>query len=127
MNKAQVIYSFWSQFAYPAYDENTVPIGDDAPRFPYVTYNYKSGEFGDNGNSFALSGSLWDRSTSWARMEELARQIAITIRDSRPIECEDGYVWIRQGTPFMERMGDPTDDMIRRIRINLDVKFITTY
>lgn len=126
MNKAQVIHNFWSGFGLTAYDESTVPIGDDAPKFPYITYTFRSGSMDDSGRSLTLTGSLWYRSTSWAGAENLAEQIASSVKDMRPIECDSGYVWIRQGNPFQERVPEPSDDMVRRIRITLDVKFITT-
>lgn len=127
MTKSQAVYTFWSSFGYPAYDESTVPTGDEAPDFPYVTFNYVSSAMDDAGTPVIMTASFWDRSSSWGRGEQFADQLSIMIRHMRPIECEGGYVWIRQGTPFMQRMGDPSDDMIRRILFNLDVKYLTVY
>ena len=108
-----------------AYDETTVPVGDSAPSFPYITYNFKSGSFNDYGDPVMLSGSLWYRGTSWAYAEQKADEIAAAVKNMNPLQCDTGYIWIRQDTIFAERLSDPSDDMIRRIRIGLDVKFIT--
>lgn len=127
MTKSQAVYTFWASFGYPAYDETTVPVGDLAPDFPYVTYSYSAGSLDDAGTPLMLTASFWDRTTSWGRGEQFAELVAMTVRHMPPIECEGGYVWIRQGSPFMQRMGDPSDDMIRRVLFNLDVKFLTEY
>ena len=126
MTKSQAIFTFWSGFGYPVYDETTVPIGDEAPEFPYITFNYSSREFGD-GTPLTLTASFWDRSSSWAKCEQIADTVGAVVSTMRPIQCDNGYVWIRQGSPFAQRMGDPNDDMIRRMLFTLDVKFITTY
>ena len=31
MTKAAAIYNFWAGFGIPAYEENSVPSGEDAP------------------------------------------------------------------------------------------------
>ena len=46
MDKAQAIHSFWSGFGLTAYDAATVPTGDNAPRFPYLTYDVAWGSIG---------------------------------------------------------------------------------
>lgn len=127
MSKTQAISAFWESFGYPAYDASTVPIGDDAPDFPYITYSVSSSAYDDAGTPLMLTASFWDRSTSWKRAEQFAANASAIIRHMRPIQCEGGFVWIREGSPFAQRLGDPTDDRIRRILINLDVKFLTEY
>lgn len=122
MNKAQAIHKFWSSFGLEAYDESTVYARDISPRFPYITYNVAI----DNiGNNVGLYGSLWYRSTSWsditAKTEEIERALDVII----PID--GGYLWIKRGSPFAQRMSDPNDDMVRRMYINITAEFLTAY
>lgn len=123
MDKEQALHSFWSSFGLPAYDENTVP--DDA-KMPYITYSVAVGAMDD---VQLLSGSLWYRSSSWKEISKKCEEIAKFISDHRPytIKIDGGYAWISYGSQFARRMGDPSDDLIRRIYLNLDVEFLTNY
>lgn len=121
MDKAQAIHSFWSGFGLIAYDENSVP--DDAIA-PYITYSVSTDSFD---NRISLYGSLWYKSTSWVEISKKAEEIAETIEETNPIKIEGGYFWIMKGTPFAQRMADPSSDLIRRIYINIDAEFLTVY
>lgn len=124
MNKWHAIQDFWSRFGLNAYDENSVPTGKHSPSTPYITYNVIT----DNLNhSVQLSGSLWYRSTSWEDIERKASEIAEYLGvGGVTIKIDDGYVWITRGQPFAQRMPD-NDDMIKRIYINIQVEYLTTY
>lgn len=123
MDKAQAIHSFWSRFNLPAYDELTVP--DDAV-LPYITYEVKTDSFE---NKLSLSASIWNRSTSWAAVEQKAAEIAEYIRKQNPctIRIDDGRMYIVKGTPYAQRMLDPSDSGVRRILLNIDVEFLTDW
>ncbi len=123
-DKAQALYQFWSSFEWAAYDESSVPTGSSAPEFPYITYSVAT----DNlGNDVGLTGSLWYRSSSWAAISQKAEEIAKRIENLSPIKIEGGYMWLKRGSPFAQRMSDPNDDMIRRIYINITAEFLTAY
>ena len=121
--KAAALYQFWASFDLPAYEENAVPSGDDAPEFPYITYEASTDSFG---TELALSGSLWYRGGSWvpanAKTEEISEKIG---RSGIFITCKGGALWIKRGSPFAQSMGDPEDDAIKRKYINLTAEFIT--
>lgn len=125
MDKWQAIQTFWEGFGVPAYDETTVPLGDNSPEFPYITYEMRTGAMG---NTVALSASLWDKSNSWERISKKADDIAKAVGEYGhiTIPIEGGYVYITQGSPFAQRMSDE-DDSIRRILMNIMVEFLTTY
>lgn len=125
MDKAQAIHAFWSQFGWKAYDENSVPTGADAPKPPYITYNVTIDSLDRVVN---LSASLWDRSSSWARVSQKAEEIAKNLAESWPIskEIDNGRVYFAPGYPFAQRMSDE-DDMIKRIYINVQAEFLTAY
>lgn len=124
MDKAQAIHNFWSGFELKAYDESTVPIGDDAPSFPYITYTVETDSFE---NVLSLTGSIWYRTSSWEGISNKAEEISEAIINMNPpsIKIDGGRLYITKGTPFAQRMADPSDDMIRRIFINLQAEFFT--
>lgn len=122
MDKFQAIASFWESFEIPAYDENTVPTGDNRPSFPYITYDASVSNLG---YPVAMSGSIWYYGTSWAmitaKMTEIQSEIGM---GGKIIPCDGGALWIKQGSPFAQRMSDP-NDMVRRILINIEAEFLT--
>ena len=124
MDKWQAIQSFWGNFGWNAYDENSVQTGENAPEYPYITY---SAQVGSLNEPLALSASLWDRSDSWESVSKKADAIAEYIGYGYVvIKIDDGYMYITRGQPFAQRMVDE-DDSIRRIYMNIQVEFLTAY
>ena len=121
--KAATIYEFWNNFEMPAYEENSVPTGEDAPKFPYITYQLVTDSLG---NEVAMTASLWYRGTSWveanAKTEEISQRIG---RKGIVLDCNGGKVWIKRGTPFAQNMGDESNELIKRKYLNLTAEFIT--
>lgn len=120
MTKDEAIYSFYSGFGLPAYDENTVPEGS---ALPYITYFVSTDSIG---NMVILSASLWYRSTSWAAIQNKADEIAAALgHGGKIIKIDNGYLWLVKGSPFAQRMSEPSDKMVRRIIININAEFLT--
>lgn len=121
--KAATIYEFWNNFEMPAYEENSVPTGEDAPKFPYITYQLVTDSLG---NEVAMTASLWYRGTSWveanAKTEEISQRIG---RKGIVLDCNGGKVWIKRGTPFAQNMGDESDNLIKRKYLNITAEYIT--
>lgn len=121
MNKEQALDSFWNSFGLDAYDENSVSQGTE---FPYITYSVATGSLSDYGT--ALSASLWFRDTSWKFITFLSNTISETIGyGGKVLPYDGGFLWIKRGSPFAQRMGDPDDDQIRRIVINIEVEYLS--
>jgi hypothetical protein len=119
MDKFQAINSFWSSYELPAYDENDLP---DEAQMPYITY---AASVDNIGNNLILSASLWYRSNSWKDISQKAEAIGRDIGYGfKTIKIDDGYMYIRRGTPFAQRMKDE-DDKVKRIYINTQVEFLT--
>lgn len=119
MTKEQAYHNFLSSFGWVAYDENTVPEDASLPR---ITFNLSTAEFG---NPVAMSLSLWARSTKWTSVTNKAQEIYEDIGlGGKMVPCDGGYLWIKRGQPFSQRMSDPNDS-IRRIYINLEVEYLT--
>ena len=121
--KAATIYEFWNNFEMPACEENSVPTGEDAPKFPYITYQLVTDSLG---NEVAMTASLWYRGTSWveanAKTEEISQRIG---RKGAVLDCNGGKVWIKRGTPFAQNMGDESDNLIKRIYLNITAEYLT--
>lgn len=123
MDNLKTLHDFWSSFGLKAYDENTVP--DDAMAAnggKYITYSVATAYFNE---PVALSASIWYKSTSWAEITQKADLIGERIGlGGTVIKSDDGYLWIKRGTPFSQRMSDE-DDTIRRIYLNIEAEYFT--
>lgn len=130
MNKSQAIHKFWNSFSIPAFDENTVPeYVDDGNGNqiklmpPYITYNVSLDELD---HPVSMSASIWYRDPSWASVTEKSIEISDKLKNGgETIPLDEGYLWIVKGHPFMQRMDDPNDDMIRRIYINIMAEYLS--
>lgn len=122
MDKFQALQSFWSSFGIPAYDENTVPTGDDKPAYPYITYDAVIGSLD---TPVAMSASIWYYGSSWSQITTKLLEIEAEIgRGGVTLPMDNGALWIKKGSPFAQRMSD-TNDMIRRIYINIEAEYFT--
>ena len=120
MTKEQAYHAFLAAFGWPVYDENTVPDGASLPR---ITYSFSDAEFGD---PVAMSISVWDRSTSWASVTAMKDQIYNAIGlGGKIIRFDGGYIWVKRGQPFSQRMADE-NDTIRRIHLNIEAEYFTS-
>lgn len=125
MTKAAALNRFWSSFGLPAYDEASVPTGQNAPDLPYITYQVVTDSFG--GGPVAMNGSIWYKNTSWTTINAKTEQISAKIGlGGMLLHYDGGAVWIRRGTPFAQSMGDPENDQIKRKYINISAKFISS-
>lgn len=119
MDRAQALHSFWSGFNLRAYDETTVP--DDAV-LPYITYSVGDDDFG---NTVYLNAALWYRSTSWDEITKKEMEISDYITmGGRMVKYDGGAMWICKGSPWAQRLSDPSNYDIRRITLNVSVEFI---
>ena len=123
MTKAAAIYKFWSGFGLPAFEENSVPSGKDAPEFPYITYQLITDSFGAD---VAMTASLWYRDSSWVNANAKADEISEAIGYSGIVISRDGRsLWLMRGKPFAQRMGDASDKKIKRIIINIEAEYFS--
>lgn len=124
MNKIAAIQSFFSQFL-PAYEENAIYSQKAQPTFPYITYEGVDDSFGDLDTQITFS--TWYREGSWVNAVNKASEISRAIpRPGLMLPCDEGYVLIRKGSsPFGQRMGDDSDDLIKRTVFKLNIRFYT--
>lgn len=129
MNKIQTLNAFWNSFGLKAYDETSVPeyITDDQDNKvklepPYITYEVSSDNFG---NTLMQSASIWYRSSSWEEISLKEQEIAEYItRGGRTLAYDGGAMWLQMGSPWAQRMAEPSDDMVRRIVLSVLVEFL---
>lgn len=120
-DKFAAIQNFWSSFGMPAFDEYSVPSGEDAPKFPYITYSLSYDKFDRPVN---MEVNLWTRSSSWGSALKKFSEIEKAVGAGKYLICEGGAVLIRFGSPIMNRLGDNGDDLIRRLLINITAEYI---
>ena len=123
MTKEQALYSFWSSFQLPAYEEPSIFSLNEAPAFPYITYEVQTDNFG---SVVSLSASLWYRTASWTAANTKAREISAVIgMGGFCLPLDEGAMWVKRGSPFSQSMGDGSDDMIKRVVLNIEVEYFT--
>jgi hypothetical protein len=134
MNKQQAYSAFWSGFGVLAFEENAVPddetiqslvdAGYAKAKYPYITYQVLTS---DLDNVLAPMASIWDRSTSWQTVDELANDIAEKIAHMTPIKLDNGRMHITLGTPFTQHQREDVDSATKRNVLTLNVEFLASY
>lgn len=122
MNKAQALQQFWSSFDLLAIDEQSAY--DEGMELPskYITYEVQMSDFGE---PLQLSASVWYYSTSWMEITQKVNEIAESIGyGGKMIKVDGGYVWIKLGRPFAQRMSAEQENF-RRYVLNISVDFLT--
>lgn len=122
MTKRQAIHAFFSRFG-KFYEVSAAPTGENAPAFPYGTYEGVSDSF----NSVVpMAVQWWDRSPSWEAADAKAEEIAEAVsRGGVLVHCDRGAIWIMPASPFVRDMGDDSDAMLKVKQFNFQVEFIT--
>ena len=117
MNKLQALHNFWASFGWNAYEASSVP---DNANLPYITHEVSTSDFN---NPVPLTVTLWDRSTSWAKITEKEMDIyAIIGRGGVVVPYDDGALWITRGLPWSVRL-PAEDDSVRKVMINYVVEY----
>lgn len=120
MDKAQALHQFWSGFGVAAYDANTVP---STATYPRLTYEASMDSFDD---PVYLTASIWYRSTSWAEISQKAQEISESIgMGGVTIPYDGGMLWVTRSAPFVQRLNDPDDSMIRRILLSVACEYLS--
>lgn len=124
MNKAQAYDTFWNSFGWKAYDEYTPLDEKDMPK-QYIAYNFAQDALDVD---VPLHVYLWDLDTSWVNVTLKANEIAQAIDAMEsPIKIDTGYMWIKRGEPFAQRINDSSNDMARGMYLNVTVEYLTAY
>ena len=127
MTREQAIFDFWNSFNIPAFEENSVPTGENAPAYPYITYQLVIDNFG---SQVQTSASVYDRDKDnySALFQVLQKTAEIRRKISRGgimLAFDSGVVWLKPNTPFSQIMGDSEDNAVRRAYLNMTAEFIS--
>lgn len=127
MNKAEALHSFWSGFTWPAIDEQSSydlqTLKDLGITDKYISYEVVTSNIGDD---VGMTASLWHRSASWAEIQQKADEIAAYIGyGGKVVTIDGGYIWIKLGSPFAQRMLVDADYDWRRIYLNITAEFFS--
>ena len=126
MKKWEALYTFFSSFNIPAFEENSVPTGADKPNYPYIVYEVSQGGCNAD-NDVALSFSIIDKSDSFVPSYQLLDTMAETIGDGKIYELDNGYMKILQGTPWGQTQREPNDNTVRRLYSIIMVTYYTSH
>lgn len=122
MTKDVALHAFFSSFGLPAYVSTAVP--HDVV-FPFLTYSYVVGEFGDGGVD--LTVNVWYYTESEripnAKADEIAEAIG---RGGKRIPCDGGFLWVKRGYPWVQSLTDDEDSTVKRRYMNVTVEYIIT-
>lgn len=128
MKKNAALYSWLNEFL-PFYRSTVTDPGENPAReFPYGTYDYISDAWtgDDAGGVASISVSLWYRTESEAEPDAKAQEISEAIGiGGKLLACDEGFIWVQRGSPFVQSMAYTEDPAIKRRYINLNVIYLT--
>lgn len=121
MTIENAIYNYFDKFL-PAYEENTVP---DNAKFPFLTYECTSTTF--NEGKVSINVSLWYRENTWANANNMAHRIEQDLGyGGTCIYTDTGeFIWITKDVPFIQSLGDNSDDKVKRKLLKLRLEYFT--
>lgn len=120
MRKNKALYAWFNGFM-PFYRASSVP--EDA-LFPYGTYEYTDGAF-DAGEA-ALTVNLWFRTESEDIPDEKAQELSRRIGcGGACIPCDEGYIWLKRGSPWCQSLTYEQDPAVKRRYINITAEYLT--
>lgn len=92
--------------------------------FPYGTYELITGAWGDE--PVGLTVNLWFYTESEAIPNAKAQAISEAIGyGGVRIKCDDGYIWLKRGSPWCRSLSDETSPTIKRRYINITAEYQT--
>lgn len=120
MTKNKALYAWFNEFM-PFYRASSVT---DDVLMPYGTYEYTDGAF-DSGE-IGLTINLWVRTESEAIPDEKAQELSKRIGYGGVyIPCDEGYIWLKRGSPWCQSLTYEEDPAIKRRYINITAEYLT--
>lgn len=126
MTKDKALYAFFSGFDIPAYPANAVLNENGEPDviLPYLTYTPVFDSWG--GEPVSLTVNLWDWTESEAIPNAKAQELSDAIgMGGKVIPCDEGYIWLKRGSPWCQNLADEVDPAIKRRYINVTAEYLT--
>lgn len=122
MTVDKALHAWFNEFM-TFYPSTAVP--DDAA-FPYGTYTAVFNAF-ENGE-VSLTVNLWFYTESEAMPNAKAQELSERIGYSGVvIPCDNGYIWLKRGSPWSQSVVEESNANIKRRYINVTAEYLTTY
>ena len=120
MTKGAALQQFFERFL-PAYPVTSVK---EDVKLPYLTYSTVFDAWG--GEPVSLTVNMWFRTESEAVPNAKANELSAAIGiGGKVIPCEDGYIWLKRGSPWCQSLSDETDSGVKRRYINVSAEYLT--
>lgn len=114
---ATALYTFFSSFGLPAYEENSVP---DDVALPYITYQVAIPDWRD---SSSISASVWYMGNGYSEVNSKVDEISDKIGDGYRQEAGNGCIWLNKETPFAQVV--PTgNDNVKVVTLNIGLQAV---
>lgn len=121
MTKGEALYQFFAGFGMDTYASSAVPH-DVA--FPYLTYDNVIDSW--TGGEVSITVNLWFYTDSEAMPNAKAEQISAFLGiGGKILPCDDGYIWLKRGTPWCQNLSDAVDKNIKRRYLNVTAEYFT--
>lgn len=121
MTKEAALKQFFSGFGITAYPSTAVP---NDVQFPYLTYEVITSAFGEE--PVGLTVNLWYFTTQEGPPNAKARELSEAIgRGGVRLKCDEGYIWLKRGSPWCQSLSDETSPNIKRRYINVTAEYQT--
>lgn len=119
MTKTAALHAYFNGFM-TAYPTDSVP---EETIFPWLTYEVVTGAWSDS--PVGITVNLWFRTDSEAVPNKAAEDLRKYITENDMIECDDGYIWVKPGSPWAQSLKDEADAFIKRRYINITLEYLT--
>ena len=121
MTKNKALYAWFNEGEIPFYRASSVP---DDVIMPYGTYEYIESAF--DAGEVGLTVNLFFRTESEAIPDEAAQDLSKRIGyGGVTIPCDEGYIWLKRGSPFSQSVVYEEDPAIKRRYINITAEYLT--
>lgn len=121
MTKGAALQAFFSSFGMEAYAASSVK---EDVIFPYLTYDLVTDAW--DGGEVSITVNLWFYTESEAIPNAKANEISKAIGiGGNAIPCDDGFIWLKRGSPWCQNLSDETDKNIKRRYINVTAEYMT--
>ena len=124
MTKNKAIYAWFNEGEIPFYRASSAQDAVITKEPAYGTYEYIDSAF-DLGE-VGLTVNLWFRTESEAVPDEKAQELSKRIGYGGVIiPCDEGYIWLKRGSPFAQSVVYEEDPAIKRRYINITAEYLT--
>lgn len=120
MSKDKALQAWFEGFGMTAYPSTAVP---DDTVFPWLTYEYIVGGFGEP--DVAIAVNMWFRTESESLPNQKAEEFRNYIKNNDLIECDEGLIWVKTGEPWCQSLTDESSPTVKRRYINVTLEYLT--